>query len=671
MFPRGVDMASILVIESDALVRECLAGRLAGQGRMVESVATGREALAKVEGAPPDLVLLDLSLTDLDGLSVLAALRKRWPNLAILAIGSAAQPHHALAAERLGAQRCVHRESFTFEGLLRLIEEALESGSAGAPDHDRPAAGPTPSNAASPPETVAARTDPSDKVSVDASSVSAARDFGQPSSQDGPAPSEASTSSGADRGRTRTESEQSAVDDDDHVLKDLPEAMVAEAERVAADGDVDGAIKVLKPIITRSELKEQLEQAGELKALSPAVAHVLSLTNNPNCSIDDLVKAIRRDHAISLKLLQLANSSLYTRGDPVESLKKAALRIGLDQIREALLNLAVVESFSAEAGEEDFSSAQFWEHAIACGLIASAIARAGEHMEPDFAFTMGLIHDAGRMVYHERFGRRYRQALALAHRLGAPAEKVEKRLFLEDHAAVMEQLLHAWKFSKRLIEPVVHHHDEPSEIRRSAPKDAEQTLTLALADRMAHALLLGHSGNDLIRPIEPLVSMLGLSAETIAEIEAEAPGQVDDLKLALLAHSHEEVWQDRQEQVRSKLPAPTKSLYVSSQEQCDTLRMFFTALSSGQSGSPTVIVVRMRKAREQSELAERVAHAERKAGVGLLPMLLVVDEPALSQAASRLAGDRPCETLVTPLPVSRLIDRLNRLHERTEQARAA
>lgn len=663
-------MASILLIESDALVRECLAARFESDGHRTESVTTGGEALTKISGFHPDLVLLDLALADLDGLSVLAALRKRAPDVAIVAIGSAAQPQRVLAAERLGASQCLRREEFSFQGLLRLIEATLQDGSPGVSDHDRPSAGSAPSATASSGERAMAAQSPG-RSSSDRASAQQARDSGEgfteiAASKDSdraqPAGGETSEDSNRGDGEGEPRPEQPA---------DLPEAMVAEAERHADAGDLDEALKALKPVITRSELKERLEEAGELKALSPAVMHVLSITNNPNCSIDDLVKAIRRDHAISLKLLQLANSSLYTRGDPVESLKKAAVRIGLDQIREALLNLAVVESFSGSDENEDFSSALFWEHAIACGLIASEIARVGEHMEPDFAFTMGLIHDAGRMVYHEAFGSRYRQALRLAHRLGLPAENVEKRLFLEDHAAVMDQLLHAWKFSKRLIEPVVHHHVEPNEIRRSAPKDVLETQTLALADRMAHALLLGHSGNDLIRPIEPLVSMLELEPETISQIEADAPGQVDDLKLALLAHSHEQAWKDRQEQLRDKLPEQTKALYISAQEESDALRMFFSSLNAGQPGAPTVAVVRLRKGREQTDLAERLAEAERKAGVGPLPVLVALDQSSLTPAAERLAGERPYEALSTPLPVGRLIESLNRLLTPAAAAQAA
>ena len=88
-------------------------------------------------------------------------------------------------------------------------------------------------------------------------------------------------------------------------------------------------MRSLKPIISRSEITELIDKCGELKGFSPAVAEVLKLTSNDRGSIEHVTKAISRDHAIALKILRLANSAVYTRGEPVDSVLQAVLRIGL------------------------------------------------------------------------------------------------------------------------------------------------------------------------------------------------------------------------------------------------------------------------------------------------------------------------------------------------------
>jgi DNA-binding response OmpR family regulator len=58
---------SILVVEDDDELRRVLRSGLREEGFVVETVATGADALARVESAPPDLVVIDIGLPDTDG----------------------------------------------------------------------------------------------------------------------------------------------------------------------------------------------------------------------------------------------------------------------------------------------------------------------------------------------------------------------------------------------------------------------------------------------------------------------------------------------------------------------------------------------------------------------------------------------------------------------------
>jgi two-component system, OmpR family, response regulator MprA len=65
----------VLVIEDDPQMRSLLTRSLSYEGYQVEAVASGREAIQRVDIAAPDLVLLDLMLPDVDGLEVCRRLR--------------------------------------------------------------------------------------------------------------------------------------------------------------------------------------------------------------------------------------------------------------------------------------------------------------------------------------------------------------------------------------------------------------------------------------------------------------------------------------------------------------------------------------------------------------------------------------------------------------------
>jgi DNA-binding response OmpR family regulator len=68
-------MTSILVIEDDASIRVALERGLIERGHAVQTAATGIAGLEAVLGDRPDLVLLDLGLPDVDGLTVIGMIR--------------------------------------------------------------------------------------------------------------------------------------------------------------------------------------------------------------------------------------------------------------------------------------------------------------------------------------------------------------------------------------------------------------------------------------------------------------------------------------------------------------------------------------------------------------------------------------------------------------------
>jgi two-component system, OmpR family, response regulator ResD len=69
----------VLVVEDDRTVAEVVTRYLEREGFTVESVDDGREALARADAHPPDLVVLDIMLPGLDGLEVCRRLRARAP----------------------------------------------------------------------------------------------------------------------------------------------------------------------------------------------------------------------------------------------------------------------------------------------------------------------------------------------------------------------------------------------------------------------------------------------------------------------------------------------------------------------------------------------------------------------------------------------------------------
>lgn len=76
----------LLLVEDDLPLALGLQTALRGQGFAVNHVATGRAALHAIETEVPDLVILDLGLSDMDGLEVLRKLRRRPAHVPVLVL---------------------------------------------------------------------------------------------------------------------------------------------------------------------------------------------------------------------------------------------------------------------------------------------------------------------------------------------------------------------------------------------------------------------------------------------------------------------------------------------------------------------------------------------------------------------------------------------------------
>jgi HD-like signal output (HDOD) protein/DNA-binding NarL/FixJ family response regulator len=431
------------------------------------------------------------------------------------------------------------------------------------------------------------------------------------------------------------------------------------ARTAPAPADPAEALKSIKPILTRSEMAECVDRCEQLRAFSPTVAMLLKITSNKDCSMERVVKAASHDHAITLKILKLANSVAFGRGDPVDSLKSAVMRIGLDKIRQAVMNIGLIEQF--DGGSTSVNLPHFWEHAIGCAVIAADLAQSTGVMDPESAFTAGLLHDVGRIVLLEQLAERYVGVVEKARALRLPLEQVESRMLLINHADVMDRLLHAWKFSRHLINPVVFHHLSAGGIRQTCPREVGPVGVLALANRLAHAMLLGSSGNDFVYPTADLCRALRLDGATLAGACETGRTQTLEIKVAMLSQSVGGAWTSFRDQVRDLVRAPFRPLFAGAEPAIDAFRVFLETLAgpaASEPETPNVGVVHLSSARDIAAASTRYASAEQAAGCGRIP-LIVVSPLAQLNVDPGLAAGRTVVRLPSPMSIHQFAETVN------------
>lgn len=578
--------ATILVVDDMPYIREPIAASLRLAGYEAQCVGSGAEAFSIILHNPPALLLLDLEMPGMSGLDLLARLvHLPAERRPRTIVLTASQDRRSVL--RAGELGVRHFLLKSTFSLANLLER-VKAVLAEAPDAAAASEQPPTASTIPAPTPVAAAPCPA-------------------------APPRTETAAPTERPR--------------------PGANLAD----------------LAPLMTREELLRRVQRAGEPPALSPSVAGVLEMSEDPTTTAEAIAAAIKRDQALALKILKLANSSAYSLGKKTTSVDQAVVRIGMDAIRQALLNIGVIDALGTDAADCPLDPLRFWEHSIACGLIAAEIEQATGGTATDTAFTLGLLHDVGRLVLAQALGATYREVLDTAERLRLPLEAVESRLLGFNHAEIMPDILRRWNVPKCLAEPIVAHHDEPG----AAPPDRLAAL-LCLADRLARALLLGSSGNDTLYPIADLVRTIGLQEQDLRRIIAAAAEHTRDVKVALLACSSHTGWPDHRESYRGQLTAPLRPLCVGTPGTIESFQIACETLAEGP-GKPTVGVVTIGPDDNRPALAERYRAALAAAGRKNLPLVTISPDGAGLGDARTISETR----LTSPVAFSTLIEALN------------
>jgi two-component system nitrogen regulation response regulator NtrX len=95
--------ATILIVDDEESIRRSVADVLQDEGYRTASAPDGDAALRAVDGAAPDLVLLDVAMPGRDGIEVLERVRRAHPGLPVVMMSGHATIDTAVQATRLGA----------------------------------------------------------------------------------------------------------------------------------------------------------------------------------------------------------------------------------------------------------------------------------------------------------------------------------------------------------------------------------------------------------------------------------------------------------------------------------------------------------------------------------------------------------------------------------------
>src|SRR5436190_9714568 len=120
-------MARILIIDDDPDMRSLLEQTLKASGHELEMAADGKEGLMLYDTKPADIVITDLYMPTKGGLETIIELRRRSPQVPIIALsGTGAAEKMLSIAQKFGAFAIIHKP-FSAEELESVVRKAMSA----------------------------------------------------------------------------------------------------------------------------------------------------------------------------------------------------------------------------------------------------------------------------------------------------------------------------------------------------------------------------------------------------------------------------------------------------------------------------------------------------------------------------------------------------------------
>jgi HD-like signal output (HDOD) protein len=239
--------------------------------------------------------------------------------------------------------------------------------------------------------------------------------------------------------------------------------LIQSAEKIAADGSLSG-----KPgpdagqdpgIFT--DLVEDAKTGNlELPSAPDLGVRIGRAIDNPDANSNEIARIIQMDPALTARLIQVANSPLYSGLGQITNCTTAVTRLGMATTRNLVISFLLKNLFRSQSKVLQKAMDDVWAQSIKVAAISSVLAKVTPRLEPGRALLAGLIYQIGAIAVindAKRHAEISRDAEAL--------QRAVKQIGPQVGAIILEQ----WNFGDDLVDVVLNsgnwmrdQGDEPS-----------------------------------------------------------------------------------------------------------------------------------------------------------------------------------------------------------------
>ncbi|MFH1035879.1 MAG: HDOD domain-containing protein [Pseudomonadota bacterium] len=204
-------------------------------------------------------------------------------------------------------------------------------------------------------------------------------------------------------------------------------------------------------------LKGFQHKVRNLPTLPSILGQIIDLLEKPNSSAADIERVLKHDQALTTKLLAMANSAYYAFQFEVTTVRRAVVAVGYNEVRNLCMGLSLMGFLKPSVFRDHEMASHLWQHSLAVSLAAKMLAQKSKGLDPEVAYTAGLLHDIGKVVLAAFYPDDVDQLQRLLAQGGKSFAECEHELGLS-HAEIGKILAEHWKLPAILAQVISRHH---------------------------------------------------------------------------------------------------------------------------------------------------------------------------------------------------------------------
>lgn len=176
---------------------------------------------------------------------------------------------------------------------------------------------------------------------------------------------------------------------------------------------------------------------------------------NKGANMQDIGNLLSKDAGVSSKLISISNSAYYRGVTTNRNLTQALSRLGIKTTRQYADTILNRTMYATKNKRFRIFIENLWRHSLSCAYAAQATAKVLELELPSDPFTLGLLHDIGKLVLLQAIAE-----LQMKNKLGGEVDTAEIQKTVDmNHGKFGASLMKLWKFPSGFV-TVVAHHDQ-------------------------------------------------------------------------------------------------------------------------------------------------------------------------------------------------------------------